>query len=256
VFFVAIIITRFLNGFICNLLAYYELRNELNPYISTPIRILEEEKKSIFGFIFGNSVGNSLKTVISQGDVLLLGVLSNPAQVGFYSVAKKLAYSILTLTDPLTQSIYPQLSKLIAERRFREIRRMLFKITGIAMIPGIVFLALTYFLNKWIIVTVYGIEYAPASDAFYYFLIGAVLGAATFWTLPLVQSLGIVTVRIKIYVMTIFLGSLLAYLLVPAMQSAGMSLALLVTNILNMVIFIYVADQRLKASIRLHEEAV
>jgi peptidoglycan biosynthesis protein MviN/MurJ (putative lipid II flippase) len=49
---------------------------------------------------------------------------------------------------------------------------------------------------------------------------------------------------------------LLAYLLVPAMQSAGMSLALLVTNILNMVIFIYVADQRLKASIRLHEEAV
>ncbi|MBL0102480.1 MAG: oligosaccharide flippase family protein [Bacteroidetes bacterium] len=242
VFFVAIIITRFLNGFICNLLAYYELRHELNPYLSTPIRILEEEKKSIFGFIFGNSVGNSLKTVISQGDVLLLGILSNPAQVGFYSVAKKLAYSVLTLTDPLTQSIYPQLSKLIAERRFREIRKMLFKITGIAMLPGIAFLAVTYFLNKWIIVTVYGIDYAPASDAFYYFLIGAVLGAATFWTLPLVQSLGIVTVRIKIYVMTIFLGSLLAYLLVPAMQSAGLSLALLVTNILNMVIFIYVAD--------------
>lgn len=256
VFFVAIIITRFLNGFICNLLAYYELRHELNPYLSTPIRILEEEKKSIFGFIFGNSVGNSLKTVISQGDVLLLGILSNPAQVGFYSVAKKLAYSVLTLTDPLTQSIYPQLSKLIAERRFREIRKMLFKITGIAMLPGIAFLAVTYFLNKWIIVTVYGIDYAPASDAFYYFLIGAVLGAATFWTLPLVQSLGIVTVRIKIYVMTIFLGSLLAYLLVPAMQSAGMSLALLVTNILNMVIFIYVADNRLKASIRLHEETV
>lgn len=256
IFFVAIIITRLLNGLICNLLAYYELRHELNPYISTPIKILEDGKKSIFGFIFGNSVGNSLKTVISQGDVLLLGILSNPVQVGYYSVAKKLAYSILTLTDPLTQSIYPQLSKLIATSRFREIRHMLVKITGIAMIPGAIFLVATYFLNKWIIVTVYGIEYAPASDAFYYFLIASVMGAATFWTLPLIQSLGIVTLRIKIYIITIFLGSLLAYLLVPFMHSAGMSIALLITNLLNMVIFIYVADRRLKSSIRLQVESI
>ncbi len=255
IFFVAIIITRLMNGAICNILAYYELRRELNPYIATPISILNDSRKSIFGFIFGNSVGNSLKTVITQGDVLLLGLLSNSIQVGYYSVAKKLAYSVLTLTDPLTQSIYPQLSKLIAAGSYKEIRRMLVKITSIAMIPGIVFLLVTYFLNKWIIVTVYGIDYAPASDSFYYFLIGAVLGAATFWTLPLIQSLGIVTLRIKIYIITIFLGSSLAYLLVPSMHNAGMSLALLITNILNLVIFVYVADQRLKGLIRLQTES-
>ncbi|MFN8165972.1 MAG: oligosaccharide flippase family protein [Bacteroidia bacterium] len=255
VFFVAIIITRFLNGFICNLMSYYELRHELNPYINTPVKILEPEKKSIFGFVFGNSLGNSLKTVISQGDVLLLGILSNASQVGFYSVAKKLAYSILTLTDPLVQSIYPQLSRLVAERKYGEVRQMLVKITTLAMIPGLVFLLITFFLNHWIIVTVYGPEYEPASAAFYYFLIGAVLSSATFWTLPLVQSLGIVRVRIKVYVLTILLGSLLAWWLVPTMQNAGMSLALLITNILNMVIFIYVADNRLRSADRIaHEE--
>lgn len=253
VFFVAIIITRFLNGFICNLLAYYELKQELMPHLSAPMHLIRDERKSIWDFIFGNSIGNSLKTIISQGDVLLLGILSGPQQVGFYAVAKKLAYSVLTLSDPLVQSIYPQLSKLLAEKKYREMKQMLVKITSIALIPGLIFIVLTYFLNEWIITTVYGMEYLPATTAFLYFVIGAVLGATTFWTLPLVQSLGIVRIRIKVYIATIVLGTTLAYLLVPTMHNAGMSLALLITNIMNMLIFIYVAEKRVNNEIRIQD---
>ena len=254
IFFVSIIITRFLNGFIGNLLAYYELKKEIGPYLSSPIHLIKNERKTIREFIFGNSLGNSLKTIISQGDVLLLGILSGPAQVGFYSVAKKLAYSILTLSDPLVQSIYPQLSKLLAEKKFVEMKQMLIKVTTLALIPGLVFIGFSYFLSDWIITTVYGIEYLPATKAFFFFVIGAVLGGATFWTLPLVQSLGIVKVRIIIYIATIFIGSALAYLLIPSMQNAGMSLALLITNIFNMVIFIAITAKRVNRSIVLQEK--
>jgi O-antigen/teichoic acid export membrane protein len=250
VFFVAIIITRFLNGFICNLLAYYELKKELSPYLSSPTHLIKPERKSIREFILGNSIGNTLKTIISQGDVLLLGILTDPQQVGFYAVAKKLAYSVLTLSDPLVQSIYPQLSKLLAEKKFKEMKNMLLRITSIAMVPGIIFIVATFFLNEWIIKTVYGVEYLPATKAFFYFVIGAVLGAATFWTLPLVQSLGIVKVRIKVYIVTIIFGSTLAYLLIPTMHNAGMSLALMITNVMNMLIFIFVAEKRVNDAIQ------
>ena len=250
IFFVAIIITRFLNGFICNLLAYYELKEELAPHLTAPMILIRQERKSIREFILGNSIGNSMKTVISQGDVLLLGLLTNPQQVGFYAVAKKLAYSVLTLSDPLVQSIYPQLSKLLAEKKFSEVKNMLIKITSLAMIPGLIFIVFTFFLNEWIIKTIYGPEYLPATKAFFYFVIGAVLGTATFWTLPLVQSMGIVKVRIKVYIATIILGSTLAYILIPIMHNAGMALALLLTNVMNMLIFIYVAEKRINQSIR------
>lgn len=253
VFFVAIIITRFLNGFICNLLAYYELKKELMPYLSAPMNLIRDERKSIIDFIFGNSIGNSLKTIISQGDVLLLGILTSPQQVGFYSVAKKLAYSVLTLSDPLVQSIYPQLSKLLAEKKYKDMKHMLVRITSIAAIPGFIFIVSAYFLNDWIIRTVYGVEYLPATQAFFYFVIGAVLGATTFWTLPLIQSLGIVRIRIKVYIATILFGTTLAYLLIPTMHNSGMALALLSTNIMNMLIFIYVAEKKVNDKIKLQE---
>jgi O-antigen/teichoic acid export membrane protein len=252
IFFVAVILTRFLNGFICNALAFWELRRELMPHRHASSLLVKDEKKKFSKFVIGNSIGNSLKTVISQGDVLLLGALSNPEQVGFYSVAKKVAFSVFTLSDPLVQSIYPQLSKLLAERRYPEIRRMLLKITSLAMIPSLIFLILAFFFNEWIIVTVYGIEYRAAAQPFYYFLIGSVLGASTFWVLPLVQSLGLVKMRVKVYVFTILVGSVSAWLLVPQMHAAGMSLALLFTNVLNLFIFTYEAIKKMKKDEEIH----
>ena len=176
-------------------------------------------------------------------------ILTSPQQVGFYAVAKKLAYSVLTLSDPLVSSKYPQLSKLLAEKKFKEMKNMLVRITSIAMVPGFIFIVATFFLNEWIIKTVYGPEYLPATQAFFYFVIGAVLGASTFWTLPLVQSLGIVRIRIKV----IIIGTTLAYILVPTMHNAGMALALMITNIMNMLIFIYVAEKKVNEKILIQD---
>lgn len=245
VFFTAIILTRFLNGFICNVLAYFELKKELAPHLAAETKLIAGDRKSFRDFVVGNSLGNTLKTAISQGDVLLLGWLSDAKQVGFYSVSKKLAYSILTLTDPLTQSIYPQLSKLLAEKRFKEVKKMLIRVSTIAMIPGFVFMFLTFFFDQWLVQLIYGKAYAPAGDSFFYFVIGAVFGAVTFWTLPLVQSMGLVRMRLKAYVVTIVGGSLLAWWWIPLFQSKGMAMALLVTNLTNMIIFIAVAFKRI-----------
>ncbi|MFM9027033.1 MAG: hypothetical protein ACKOQ6_03455, partial [Bacteroidota bacterium] len=79
---------------------------------------------------------------------------------------------------------------------------------------------------------------AQASASFMYFLTGALLGALTFWTLPLVQSLGIVRLRVVAYLTTIIIGAGLSFLLVPGYGARGMAIALLVTNILNATIFI------------------
>lgn len=245
VFFVAAILTRFLNGFICNAMAFWELRKELAPYRSSGPELVREDLREFSHFVVGNSIGNSLKTVISQGDVLLLGALTNPEQVGFYSVAKKVAFSIFTLSDPLVQAIYPQLSQLVAAGKYGETKKMLLRITTIAMIPSSLFLVAAFFLNEWIITTIFGMEYLPSAQPFYYFLIGSVLGASTFWVLPLVQSLGLVKVRVWIYLFTILAGSIAAWFLVPGLQATGMSLALLITNLLNLFLFTWVAYRKM-----------
>lgn len=237
-FFPAMIAVRFLNGFICNLIAFYELRSEWKAHADVSPSLIAEDHRPLREFILGNSLGNTLKTMISQGDVLLLGILTGPEQVAYYAVAKKLAYAVLTLTDPLASAIYPQLSKLLAAKQYREVRVMLGKISAFATAPALVALLVMSFLNRWLMVTLYGHEFEPAAGSFMYFFAGALLGAVTFWTLPLVQSLGLVKMRIVAYAVTILVGVSLSWWWLPYFQAQGMAMALLVTNVLNATIFI------------------
>ncbi|MFM2135734.1 MAG: hypothetical protein RL021_1134 [Bacteroidota bacterium] len=245
-FFPAMIVVRFLNGAILNYMAFRELRHEWERDPNSVGDLLEEERQEIRKFVLGNSLGNTLKTMISQGDVLLLGLLTSAEQVAYYAVAKKLAYSVLTLTDPLVSSIYPQLSKLVAERKFTDVKLMIRKVTTFAAVPALLVFGVMYFINRWVVEAVYGPEFAPAAASFMFFLAGALLGAVTFWSLPLVQSLGLVKMRIVAYLVTIVLGVTLSLLLLPVFQAEGMAIALMLTNFLNATIFIRFAYRTIR----------
>ncbi|MFM7726638.1 MAG: hypothetical protein ACKO7B_08045, partial [Flavobacteriales bacterium] len=91
VFFPTLIVVRFLNGFICNFIAFAELRAEWQPHVATSESIGSKEIGTIRSFVLANSLGNTLKTLISQGDVLLLSLLTSPVQVAYYVIAKKTA---------------------------------------------------------------------------------------------------------------------------------------------------------------------
>ena len=244
-FFTAVIVTKFVNSLICNSAAFYELRKELGAHLSSKISLIKDSMKTFRNFVIGNSLSSTLKVFMNQGDVLLLGTFSGASQVGFYSVAKKLAYSLLTVTDPLVTSIFPQLSVLIAKKQYAETKRMLYKITRITIIPSIVFLVVSFFLKDWIIIKLYGKEFIYASQPFIYLLMGAIQGSIFFWVLPLIQSLGLTTMRFRVYLIAIILGAISAWLLIPSLQATGVAIGLLISNIYITVRFIYVANKKI-----------
>jgi len=247
-FFAAAIATRFLNAVVCNLLGFWEMKSDLWSHRHAPDSVISEQLPAMRKFIINNSLGNTLKSFIQQGDVLLLGILAGPVSVGLYSVAKKLAYSLLTITDPLVNSIYPQFSKLVAEEKITELKKMLRKISLISIVPAMAFLVGCYFFKTWIVIKVFGASYIDAAPPFFILLINAVVGALTFWVLPLVQSLGLVGIRLRTYAAMIIFGSALAYMLVPGWGASGMAMALLFVNILNNIVFIYYSMKSIKPS--------
>ncbi len=246
VFFVAVIITRFLNGFICNAIAFWELRKDLATHKESPVSLIRSDLRDFKEYVIGNSLGNSLKTLISQGDIVLLRALTSAEQVGFYNVAKKLAYAVLTLSDPLVQSIFPQFSRLLAEKKFAETRKMVLRISTLTIIPSAIFMVLAIGFSHSIISLVYGADYLPAAGSFQYFIVGAALATVTFWMLPLVQGLGLIKARLKIYFITILAGVILSMIFVPSLQSAGMAMVLLLINLLNLVLFGYLVHKKMK----------
>jgi O-antigen/teichoic acid export membrane protein len=186
---------------------------------------------------------------MNQGDVLLLNMFSSTAAVGVYTVSKKLAYSILTITDPLTTSSYPQLAHLSAQRKYNDLLVMLKKITKALIIPIIIFLFLAYIFRNDVTTKIYGSEYIHAGNPFFIHLLGAAQGALFFWSLPLIQSMGLTRIRIYGYIIALISQAIITFLLAPKIGASGAAIGLLVGNLITTLIFLYFSFQRIKNNI-------
>lgn len=192
-------------------------------------KLLHPHWPAIWRFILFNSPSNTIAMVARHGDVLLLGALSSAAQVAYYGIAKRLGYFVLRFTDPMMQSIFPQLSKLVSQDRKVEIRALLKRMTGLLSLPMLAGLVLVLPISEWVLALLYGEDYRLATRAMQILLVAGVGGAAFFWTLPAILSLGLVKLRLWLEGLTLLLGGLMGFVLVPQHGAAGMAFALLLS---------------------------
>jgi O-antigen/teichoic acid export membrane protein len=251
-FLAAILISRCLNSIIPSLAAIKELMPDLKNHLNAGIELLKENRKTINNFVINNSFGRTVQSLINNGDVMLIGVLSSsPKEAAYYAVGKKLAWSILSLSDPLQNSIYPQFCKLYAEGERTAIKRMLLKITAIATLPAALFILVTYFFNEWIIKVTVGSEYLEAGPTFFLLTGAALLYSMFFWIQPLLQSLDLVSLRLRVSLIGLVTGIISASLLIPKMGAEGMAVTMILMNVVMPGFFIYFALRKLDTSIPL-----
>lgn len=244
-FFLSVIISKLFNGIVSLFFVLWEVKGKFRQHLNASVELLKEQSLEIKSFVITNSVSGTLKTFINKGDVLILGAIGTPAMIGFYSIAKKLAFSILAVTDPLMTAIFPQLSKLIAEKKYTETKLMLRKITGLFLVPGAVAITVIYFLRKWIIVKVFGSEYLPAAEPFFFLMLTALLIAVFFWNLSMIQSLGLIKIRFVVYVFSIIFGGGTSYWLIPTWGATGSAVGLLIAYAIITVGFVGKSWQKL-----------
>ena len=240
VLIIALAGTKALNAFICFGAAYWELRPELGPLSRPSWSDILDQGKEMWGFVLGTSGSNSLKRLVKRGDVLLLGILASSTEIAYYAIAKKLATSILAITDPLSYSIYPQLATLVSQGKLAQLKKMLRNVTVLLSLPFLAFILLAILLGEQIITLAYGVEFAGAGGALLFVLAATSVEAVLFWTVSLLNSFNLVAVRFKVYTVGALLGLLLAWLLVPSYGAAGMGVAILCMNLLIQASFAYV----------------
>lgn len=228
-FFFAVIFARLLNSLIINIVAYFEFKDDLKPETKFKFSELKHKWKLIRNFTINNSLSRTVFNVINQGDVLLVGILTGAVQAGYYAIAKKLAYSILRLSNPLTNAIFPQLSQLIAENKTKEIKMMIVKFVRIFSIPSIISLGVVFMFRKEIINLIFGQEYLPASDIFFVLMIVSVVMALSFWNLPLIQSIGKVGLRLITYILALIIGIVASLFLYSPFGATGIAYAVLIS---------------------------
>lgn len=248
-FLIAILISRLINGIIPTVAAFKELIPEFKDHLAAPIQLLKDQYKTIRIFVINNSLARTVQSLINNGDVLLIGVLSeSPAQAAFYAVGKKLAWTILTVTDPFSNSVYPQFCKLYAENQSQDIMKMVIKLTTLAAIPAVIFALTAFFLNEWIITLFFGQEYLGAATTFSLLTGASLLYAMFFWIQPLLQALDLVSSRLYVSLMGLAIGVISAYILIPKYGSDGMAVTMILINVIMPGFFITFAFRKLRNS--------
>lgn len=242
--FTGIIAMSIVGTFIRNGAALLECRQVFSRYWSAQLGAIGDQWKEIKHFVLSNSGSRTIKTLITNGDILLLGALSGTQQVGVYAVAKKLANSVLVLTDPMFISIYPQLASLTSKRRYDEVRRMLAKISALLFVPITIFLGFALLLNRPIINFIYGIEYTNAGPPFAIIIVAVCVQAFFFWLTPLLLSTSRVVFKLVIDVISLLIGAALAIILIPLYGAVGSAVALLVLVLVSHFIFLYIMMKR------------
>jgi len=233
-----------IGGILGGFAALWIIRKNFNIKFKIPTldRILYELKEG--WHIFISTVAISLYTV---SNTFILGLFTNNTIVGYYSAAEKIIKAVQGLLTPVSQTIYPYISKLVKESKekgLKFLQKITFLIGGISFISSLILFIFADLVVKFLLGNQYE-ESVPVLRilAFLPFIIALnnIFGIQTMLTFNYKEAFS------KILISASIINILLAFILVPLYQHIGISFAVLISEIfVTVFMFLFLQNKGIK----------
>jgi PST family polysaccharide transporter len=177
--------------------------------------------------IFVSMLSTSLYTM---SNAFILGIFTNNTMVGYYSAGEKVVKGIQGLLAPLSQTIYPHVSRLTLESResaFRFLRKMIRLVGSTTFIGSLILFILAHPIGIFIL----GNNFQESilvirCLAFLPFLVAL----SNIFGVQIMLNFGLKNLFMRILIMAGILDIILAILLGPTLKYIGISIASLITE--------------------------
>ncbi len=124
------------------------------------IASLARRRPEILRFCLMTNLTGCCRAVTSRADTLILGLLSTPAAVGIYDLARQVTAQLRELAGPLQMSAFPEMSRLAADGSDIALRRLQRHITvAVAAVTVPVCFAVTAAV-PWLLPAIFGEAFA------------------------------------------------------------------------------------------------
>jgi O-antigen/teichoic acid export membrane protein len=174
--------------------------NGLSSFFFAPLRGFRRRFPGIIDYVWTTNFQSSVRMVSRQVDEFIIAAFTTPTDLGLYKIAKQFSQVLVMATDPLYQSIYPELSRLWAANnilRFRSlIKRSTFLVANVALIGWLIFVV---FGQQIILITVGAIYY----DSYWltvWYMLAVVIAIITYSFQPAMLAIGLPRESFKIQV--------------------------------------------------------
>jgi PST family polysaccharide transporter len=178
--------------------------------------------------VFISTIAISLYTT---SNTFILGVFTNNTIVGYYSAGEKIIRAALNLLGPLSQTIYPHISKLAAESRDAALNfiRKIIKIVGsVTFIFSVFILIFSSFISNLIL----GYQYKESISVIRILsFLPFIVGLSNIFGIQIMLNFGMKKIFMRILLIASILNLFLAIIFVKILEHIGISFSFLITEI-------------------------
>ena len=118
--------------------------------------------KDVRKFQIVSHVRSIIKSVNRYVDTLMIGLIANPVQVGFFRASKQITNLLQTPLQTFNASLYPTYSRLWFSGQTQQLRRLVKRFTLGFAIVGMLGIVVLFFSVDWIIRLILGPDFLPA----------------------------------------------------------------------------------------------
>jgi PST family polysaccharide transporter len=169
-------------------------------------------------------------SLYTSGNAFILGLITNPVAVGYYSAAEKVVTAVAGLLGPLSQAVYPRFSRLARESRVQTLHwaRKMLALTGSG---GLILSLLLFWGAPLLVSVVLGPKYAPSAMVITILSpLPVLIAISNVLGVQLLFPLGHEKTVLVIVVVAGLVNVALAFLLAPRWQASGMATAVVVSE--------------------------
>ncbi len=124
--------------------------------------------KELLSFSVPLIASYAIHTLLLNGDILILRIVSNETQVGYYGVANSLAATLLFIANSAFSVILPTSSRLSGDEGLRQMRRGAIFVGGACLVTILGF----WVAGDWIIKTLFSPRYLPSIQVLKVLVVG------------------------------------------------------------------------------------
>jgi PST family polysaccharide transporter len=177
--------------------------------------------------LFASTTAISLYTT---ANTVVLGFLAGPAVVGQYGAAERLIGAAQGLVTPLTQSIFPRVSRLMNESQ-GEAFALLRKLLHLQGLATLALSALIFVSAPYVVTLIYGPDFSGAVAVLRWLsLLPFLVGLSNVFGINTMLPLGMQRMFSGILITAGALHIVALFVLIPAFSAAGAAMAVLLTE--------------------------
>lgn len=229
-------ITHILGAVLLMIVASLDLKkkNSLD-FITEKIGSISERFPKIWRFSISTNLSSAVRSSAQQLDTLLVGALTDPAQAGYYHIAKRIAKFAQQAGNQVQAVVFPEIAKIWADRNFAKFKHVIFQTESILVVLGIIGVVITYFVAGPMVKLFAGESFLPAAQLLVVQMMAVVLVLNGSVVRSALLTMGYEIPVLKIATASTVTFFIAAIILLPILGAVGANIAHIILGVVWLV---------------------